>query len=118
MVPFLCISGCHFYGLISISECRFSLSYFFPFESVTFHCPISLLFRVSFFNSYFHLKVCFLSSYFFPFQGVIYRFRVLVGITLFSAFITVLCFVLDQVNEGHWKFIEDNPINAVVRLSS
>jgi len=52
------------------------------------------------------------------YQGVIYRFRVLVGITLFSAIATVLCFVLDQINEGHWKFIEDNPINDVVKLSS
>eukprot|EP00794_Sanderia_malayensis_P008082 gene8082-8947_t len=52
------------------------------------------------------------------YQGVIYRFRVLVGITLFCAISTVLCFILDQVNEGHWKFIEDNPINDVVKLSS
>ena len=49
---------------------------------------------------------------------MIYRFRVLVGITLFSAIATVVCFVLDQINEGHWKFIEDNPINDVVKLSS
>ncbi|XP_065070295.1 protein wntless homolog [Rhopilema esculentum] len=52
------------------------------------------------------------------YQGVIYRFRALVTITLMCVIMTVLCFVLDQVNEGHWKFIEDNPVNDVVQVSS
>eukprot|EP00795_Rhopilema_esculentum_P004580 gene4580-20846_t len=52
------------------------------------------------------------------FKGVIYRFRALVTITLMCVIMTVLCFVLDQVNEGHWKFIEDNPVNDVVQVSS
>ncbi|XP_057299652.1 protein wntless homolog [Hydractinia symbiolongicarpus] len=51
------------------------------------------------------------------YQNRIYRFRVLLWVSLFTVVATIVCFVLDQINETTWKF-EDSAMNDYVVFSS
>ena len=49
------------------------------------------------------------------FQGLIYRFEVLMIVTLICAALTVIFFIISNVNEAHWKFGDEE---STVEISS
>ncbi|XP_066916327.1 protein wntless homolog [Clytia hemisphaerica] len=51
------------------------------------------------------------------YENKIYRFRVLLYATLSTVVITIICFIMDQVNETTWKF-QDNSMNDYIIVSS
>jgi len=51
------------------------------------------------------------------YENLMFRYRALIWITLFTLFATVVCFVLDQINETSWKF-EEESLNDYVIVSS
>ena len=51
-------------------------------------------------------------------QGLIYRFRFFMLITLLCAIMTVIFFVLSQVNEGQWKWGEEDAKSTVQYTSA
>ena len=51
----------------------------------------------------------------FPFQGLIYRFEFLMIVTVLCAGLTVVFFIITNVNEAQWKFGEEE---STVEISS
>lgn len=43
-------------------------------------------------------------------KGIIYRFKFLLGATLFCAATTVAFFIVNNVNETQWRFHDELPI--------
>lgn len=67
----------------------------------------------------FYLAIYSQSVIFFLFiqQNKIYRFRVLLYTTVATVVITIVCFILGQVNETTWKF-QDHSMNDYIIVSS
>lgn len=52
------------------------------------------------------------------YEGKIYRFKTVLFTTILVILLTIVCFVLDQLNETSWKFVEDSKVNQYIIVSS